>query len=171
MGNVRLYGSTSGYTELAAPAVAPDGVLTLPAVAGTLATTADVAAAGITSDGSVQNASETTASTSFTDLATVGPSVTVTTGTKALVLIGAMRSNTISGGVSLMGFAVSGASTIAASDANSVFQQGTVQESSSKAVYVDGLTAGSNTFTAKYRATSGTGQFQYRQISVIDMGS
>ena len=44
MGNVRLYGSTSGYTELAAPAVAPDGVLTLPAVAGTLATTADVAA-------------------------------------------------------------------------------------------------------------------------------
>ena len=47
MGNVRLYGSTSGYTELAAPAVAPDGVLTLPAVAGTLATTADIPAAGL----------------------------------------------------------------------------------------------------------------------------
>jgi hypothetical protein len=31
MGNVRLYGSTSGYTELAAPAVASDNTLTLPA--------------------------------------------------------------------------------------------------------------------------------------------
>jgi hypothetical protein len=31
MGNVRLYGSTSGYTELAPPAVAGDNTLTLPA--------------------------------------------------------------------------------------------------------------------------------------------
>ena len=37
MGNVRLYGATSGYTELAPPAVAPDGVLTLPSGVGTLA--------------------------------------------------------------------------------------------------------------------------------------
>jgi len=38
MGNVRLYGSTSGYTELAPPAVAPDGVLSLPSGVGTLLT-------------------------------------------------------------------------------------------------------------------------------------
>jgi hypothetical protein len=38
MGNVRLYGSTSGYTELAPPAVAPDGVLSLPSGTGTLLT-------------------------------------------------------------------------------------------------------------------------------------
>lgn len=31
MGNIRLYGSTSGYTELAPPAVAGDNTLTLPA--------------------------------------------------------------------------------------------------------------------------------------------
>lgn len=30
MGSIRLYGSTSGYLELQAPAVAPDAVLTLP---------------------------------------------------------------------------------------------------------------------------------------------
>lgn len=42
MGNVRLYGSTSGYTELAPPAVAPDGVLALPSGAGTIATEAFV---------------------------------------------------------------------------------------------------------------------------------
>jgi hypothetical protein len=45
MGNVRLYGSTSGYTELAPPAIAPDGVLTLPSGTGTLATAAYVDAA------------------------------------------------------------------------------------------------------------------------------
>jgi hypothetical protein len=38
MGNIRLYGSTSGYTELAPPAVAPDGVLSLPSGVGTLLT-------------------------------------------------------------------------------------------------------------------------------------
>jgi hypothetical protein len=42
MGNIRLYGSTSGYTELAPPAVAPDGVLALPSGTGTLATQAYV---------------------------------------------------------------------------------------------------------------------------------
>ena len=45
MGNVRLYGSTSGYTELAPPAIAPDGVLSLPTGTGTLATAASVTAA------------------------------------------------------------------------------------------------------------------------------
>lgn len=42
MGNIRLYGSTSGYTELAPPAVAPDGVLSLPSGTGTIATQAYV---------------------------------------------------------------------------------------------------------------------------------
>lgn len=42
MGNIRLYGSTSGYTELAPPAVAPDGVLSLPTGTGTLATQASI---------------------------------------------------------------------------------------------------------------------------------
>ena len=34
MSKIRLYGSTSGYVELQAPAVAPDGVLTLPTGTG-----------------------------------------------------------------------------------------------------------------------------------------
>ena len=78
MGNVRLYGSTSGYTELAAPAVAPDGVLTLPAVAGTLATTADVAAAGkiLQVVRATDSTTRTTTSTSFTDV--TGMAVTIT---------------------------------------------------------------------------------------------
>jgi hypothetical protein len=46
MGNVRLYGATSGYTELAPPAVAPDGVLSLPSGTGTIATQDYAASAG-----------------------------------------------------------------------------------------------------------------------------
>jgi hypothetical protein len=45
MGSVRLYGSVSGYTELSAPDVSPSGVLVMPATAGTIATTAEVATA------------------------------------------------------------------------------------------------------------------------------
>lgn len=41
MGNIRMYGSTSGYTELAPPTVAPDGVLSLPSGTGTIAKTTD----------------------------------------------------------------------------------------------------------------------------------
>ena len=42
MSKVRLYGSTSGYIELAAPAVAPDSTLTLPATAGGFGKVVDV---------------------------------------------------------------------------------------------------------------------------------
>jgi len=45
MSAIRLRGATSGYTELVAPAIAPDGVLALPSGTGTLATAASVATA------------------------------------------------------------------------------------------------------------------------------
>ena len=77
MGNVRLYGATSGYTELAPPAVAPDGVLTLPAVAGTLATTADVAAAGkiLQVVSAIRTTPITTTSATFVDVTDVTLSI------------------------------------------------------------------------------------------------
>lgn len=46
MGNIRLFGATSGFTELAPPAVAPDGVLSLPTGTGTVATEVFAAGAG-----------------------------------------------------------------------------------------------------------------------------
>ena len=95
MGNVRLYGSTSGYTELAAPAVAPDGVLTLPAVAGTLATTADIttAVAAIVPGKILQVVSVTkvdtfsTSSTSFVDVTGLTANITpASVSNKVLVI-------------------------------------------------------------------------------------
>jgi len=112
---------------------------------------------------------ESTTSTSFTDLATPGPAVTVTTGTSALVVVSSCIYNTSS--YALASYQVSGATTLAASD------EGGVQVANTPATYqtaseffrVTGLTAGSNTFTVKYRVVGGTGNFQRRHLVVIPL--
>ncbi len=111
--------------------------------------------------------SETTASTSYTDLATAGPSVTVTTGIAALVTITAEISNT--GQVSnYVGYEVSGATTTAVSDERKLRVSGpatVVQQMS--ASYLAVLTAGSNTFKLVYKTDGGTATFLRRSIIVI----
>lgn len=112
--------------------------------------------------------SQGTTSGSFTDLATTGPAVTVTTGTAALVGVGAYCSSSVSTEQAIMGYAVSGATTTAAADATAYRNAGTTitaATSFSEAV----LTAGSNVFTAKYRSSSGTATFADRRIIVIPM--
>lgn len=170
MGAVRINGSTSGYVELAAPAVAGSVVMTLPATTGTLAVQGYAYGQSATA---TVDTSQTTTSTSYADLATVGPTVTLTTGTKALVICYTEQSNS-STQINSTSFAVSGATTIAASDAFR-FQ---INQSVANYIYsgsivkiVSGLTAGSNTFTVKYKVGGATGTFLNRVISVIDMGS
>ena len=120
---------------------------------------------------------ESTTSSTFTDLTTSGPAVTVTTGTKALIIISASQRSTISGAQAQMSFAVSGATTRAVQTnewTNTSFGSvtGGINENASAAIYVSGLTAGSNTFTAKYAApVSDSVSFQYRKITVVDLGS
>jgi hypothetical protein len=71
-----------------------------------------------------------------------------------------------------MSFAVSGASTVSASDTNSGRWQYYENNRFSVAIRLTGLTAGSNTFTAKYRKQQGTtAGFSDRDIIVIDLGS
>lgn len=122
--------------------------------------------------------SQTTTSTSFTDLSTSGPAVTVTTGTKALVTVTAYSYGGGAGQGASMGFAVSGATTVAANDASAFRNEpngGGVMAPAirySATNLITGLTAGSNIFTAKYKAPSGGASgFLNRDISVIDMGS
>ena len=167
---LRLNGSTSGYVELDAPAIAGATALTLPTIAGTLAVQGYAYGQSATATVATQ---QTTTSTSYTDLATAGPAVTLTTGTKALVLCYTEQSNS-STAINVSSFAVSGATTIAASDTFGL----QINQSVSGYVYsasigkiVTGLTAGSNTFTAKYRVSGATGTFLNRVISVIDLGS
>lgn len=112
--------------------------------------------------------SETSASTSYTDLATLGPEVTTTTGTRALVFLHTAMENTAAAGT-FMSFEVSGASSIAAADSAAINISGLAAERwrLGAGVMVTTLTAGSNTFTAKYKVTSGTGTWLTRQLSVI----
>ena len=119
---------------------------------------------------------QTTTSTSFTDLATAGPAVTVTTGTKALISISAFMTVTGSVDYVMMSFAVSGATTLAASGTRAAQSYGFASSSPrvqiTLAYIVEGLTAGANTFTAKYASHAGQAvRFENRYISVIDMGS
>ncbi|PYS06277.1 MAG: hypothetical protein DMG17_32635 [Acidobacteria bacterium] len=65
-----------------------------------------------------------------------------------------------------MGFAVSGSTTVAAADEQTVMNTGTSAIQESATYLVTGLTAGSNTFTAKYKAGSNTCTFLNRNIIV-----
>jgi hypothetical protein len=126
-------------------------------------------ASGLTFASAATSGEQTTSSTSYTDLSTV-TSVTLTTGTKALVFINSQLRVT-EDNYSYVSVAVSGASTVAASDAKAIINYGQQQRRYGCAVYLSSLTAGSNTFTLKYKTGAGTGAFVNREITVIDLGS
>jgi len=115
---------------------------------------------------------QTTTSTSFTDLGTVGPTVTMTTGTKVLLIV---TCGTISpsgtSGTGHMGVAVSGASSVSASDSDCLilFSNNNVRSWALSYVYPLTVTAGSNTFTVKYKTQSGgsTSGFENRKLVVM----
>lgn len=117
--------------------------------------------------------SQTTTSLTFTDLTTSGPAVTVTTGTKALVIVSAYVDAGYAN-LGLMSYEVSGATTISATDSVAVggFGQGAsssgVDFVCSRASVVT-LTAGSNTFTAKYRTSVDVSGFANRDIFVMNL--
>jgi hypothetical protein len=124
-----------------------------------------------TSASAVVTTSQSTSSTSYTDLTTSGPAVTLTTGTKALVIIGS-RLNADSGWDAYMSYAVSGATTISASDQWCLRSFDSYSQQFSFASTQVSLTAGSNTFTAKYKVGGGAaGSMSNRYIIVIDLGS
>ena len=127
----------------------------------------------IAHDNAAVDTGQTTTSTSYTDLATSGPTVTVTTGTKALVIVFSRISVATSNEVGFMGFAVSGATTTAASEPFSLMlaSPNATVPFAAGASFVVSLTAGSNTFTSKYKVSGGTGTFTNRKIAVINLGS
>lgn len=113
---------------------------------------------------------QTTTSTSYANLTTTGPAVTVTTGTKAALFYGCRLENSTAGAQTWFSVAVSGATTTAANDEWGGLMDGITaanQWDFSMFKMFDNLTAGSNTFTMQYRVTTGTGTFANRQIAVI----
>jgi len=126
-------------------------------------------------DGSDLN-SGTTASTTFADLdgpAAVGPQVTLLTGTQALVFYHVQAVNSSTGGARAS-VEVTGASSIATADNRSIATFGSVDNgigASTTVFYTGGLalTPGLNTFTMKYRVSSGTGTFDDRRLIVMPL--
>lgn len=115
--------------------------------------------------------SQGTSSTTYTDLATTGPAVTVTVPASGKVLV-TLGAEITQGGVGTgrATYAISGATTQAAADATMPSirngNAGSIHSGGTK--LVTGLTPGSTTFTLKYRTgTSGTCTYANRYISVI----
>ena len=115
---------------------------------------------------------ESTSTVTFTDLTTAGPSVTATTGTSALVIITAAIEADTAGEGGFVGVAISGASTVAAGDNDALYFASHAAATSQRGslVIFSSLTAGSNTFKLRYRASGAgaiTATFRRRTITVI----
>jgi hypothetical protein len=150
-------------------------ILTADSTASTGLKWATAASASPASAQSFVSTAQSTTSTTYAALGTA-QAVTLTTGTKVLVLLSmsATSDNSTNNPRSFMSVAVSGATTTAASDANSVMsrclQANVLNARVGVALYLT-CTAGSNTFTAQFRQPDYTGTFSDRQMIVIDLGS
>jgi len=121
---------------------------------------------------------EGTNSDTFTNLATSGPAVTLTTGTKVLVIVSAYLRADDQNGKPFMDYAISGATTRSASETTSLAMNRATSTSASNQMRASSasritVTAGSNVFTAKYKSnsTSYNVYFANREIFVMDLGS
>ena len=125
---------------------------------------------GSSFSGNTVSTLESTSSTTYTNLTTSGPAVTVTTGTTAVVCLSVSANKSGVGNTAFISVAVSGATTLAASDTNSASGAealSTAGVSINRVLVLTGLTAGSNTFTMKYRVDGGTWNFLNRSLTII----
>lgn len=116
--------------------------------------------------------SETTTSTSYDDLTTLGPQVSVETGSFALVINTADITNNTVGQSGRMTWEVSGASSIAAEDFRALrvtvpSTSGAGNTRASVVTAIGDLTPGMNTFKSVYRASGGTASFANRRLTVL----
>ena len=118
----------------------------------------------------------TTTSTTYTQTLTSGgtnPTVTVATGDRVFIAIDAdVENTTATSGFTYIDYSVSGATTLAATDATAMYFEHNANNTSLRiragtAHLLAGLTPGSNTFTLEYKTSSGTASYQRRRLSVI----
>lgn len=126
--------------------------------------------------------SETTSSTSYTDLTTTTDTVSVTIGANGIALVslycGTIQNDTAAD-YSLVAFQVSGANTIPAADGGDNMFSLKLRNAATSVLgdwgigasqLLTGLTPGVTTFKMKYRvAVGGTGTFAERKISVVPL--
>jgi hypothetical protein len=120
--------------------------------------------------------SESTTSTTYADLTTVGPSVTVQTGTSAIVAISSWVGNATTNIGSAFTYAVSGATTLSPSSNWGCVIDGVAGGNQSRLGVVhmrNDLNPGTNTFVMKYLTQAGSSSpgasFNNRHLVVIPL--
>lgn len=119
---------------------------------------------------SIVATSQSTSSTTYTDLATVGPGVSVVSGTQAIVMLTAGVLTDTNNSAAFAGYEISGATSRAATDAEALEIDGITANNTIRATATSlatGLTAGTNTFLMKYRAGTNQATFANRQMIVF----
>lgn len=133
-----------------------------------VATGTNTLAARNVASNNVTGGDQGTTSLSFVDLTTIGPTVTVTTGTTVIVVLSAQLFNdTLNGyaecGVNINNLGVSSGLTL-----RTLTSFANARQSASHVSYRSGLTAGSNTFKMQYRAqNTGQANFNSRELTVL----
>lgn len=129
----------------------------------------------LTTNGSFSSiaTNESTASTSYVDLATPGPSVTLTSaGTRAIILWSQHGSNNTANKGAISSIVISGATTLAVSDNNGIIWH---EKATAGASYeamqfmVATINPGSNTYKVQYKVAGGAGtaSFERRRCFVF----
>lgn len=118
--------------------------------------------------------SQTTTSLSFVDLSTVGPTVTVTTGSMAIAWWSTTLDNSSTDATSSASVKVSGKSNIPASTPAPLSRDGRPNGNPVRAMgyrHFVNLTPGDNIFTLQYRVGTGgtTGTFSDRHLVVMTL--
>lgn len=121
----------------------------------------------------VINTAETTTSTTFTNLTTFGPSLTVEANTEVLAIWGAQYQNTAASALTSCAPDFSGAFTQAASDDQECrrdTRSASILCTYSAAGKWSFASSGQVTATLKYRVSTGTGNFSRRHLLLIATG-
>lgn len=120
------------------------------------------------------DATQTTTSTTYTDLATVGPTVTLTTGYSALIFYAAEMGNNTLDRAALLTFEITGASRLDPDSWQRIVTDGTTASNQIRqyGVYrTNVLNPGTNIFTMKYATGSAatTSNFAQRELVVMPL--
>lgn len=117
--------------------------------------------------------SESTSSTTYTNLATLGPQVSLQAGTRAMVFINCEIRNNTANAVSRVSVEVNSSGDIQGPDDSiSIAQGGVTANNPLRAgisLMFEALNSGNNVFTMKYRAVAGTATFSNRELIVIPL--
>ena len=158
--------NTSNATERAATATLTNKTINASQLVNTTVTPDKLNLAPATS---YVDTDQTTTSTSYVDLTTV-QSVTVTVGVNGLALATWSAGIYTTVAAKRMSVAVSGATTVAASDSYSIRNDGVAFIGTQSTAHLfTGLNAGSTTFTLQFKTSSGTANFFERRLTVTPL--